>query len=62
MAPEKIAIAARNSVLILGNYVVAAARAEKSVFDVDAPEVVLYKSLPSTANKTDAADDSVSEN
>ena len=62
MVPEKIAIAARNPVLILGNYDVAPARAEKSVFDVDAPEVVLYKSLPSTANKTDAADDSVSEN
>ena len=62
MAPKKIAISRQNSPAISEHYEDKSERVEKIAIDVDAFGVVLYKSHPSTATDTDAADDSVSEN
>ena len=62
MAQKECAIRPRISSAITGVYEAKLERVEKIAIDVDAFGVVLYKSHPSTATDTDAADDSVSEN
>ncbi|MBK7077807.1 MAG: hypothetical protein IPH44_36605 [Myxococcales bacterium] len=62
MARKKITIAAPKFTVFSMTYADKSARVEKTAIDVDALGAVLYKSLPSTATETDAADDSVSEN
>ncbi|MBL8626585.1 MAG: hypothetical protein JNK64_35170 [Myxococcales bacterium] len=62
MAQKKCAIRCAISYAISWSYAAKSERVEKIAIDVDAFGVVLYKSHPSTATDTDAADDSVSEN
>jgi hypothetical protein len=62
MAPKRTTISAPKYVFISISCEPKPEPAEKSAFDVDASGAVLYKSHPSTATDTDAADDSVSEN
>ena len=62
MAQKKCAIRRRISYAIPYVYAAKSERVEKIAIDVDAFGVVLYKSHPSTATDTDAADELVSEN